>query len=30
MTIGQALEIKQNWTSEQAKNDLEKLLLRCE
>lgn len=30
MTIEQALEIKQNWTSEQAKNDLEKLLLRGE
>jgi hypothetical protein len=30
MTIEQALEIKQNWTFEQAKNDLEKLLLRGE
>ncbi len=30
MTIEQALEIKQNWTSEQAKNNLEKLLLRGE
>ena len=30
MTIEQALEIKQTWTSEQAKNDLEKLLLRGE
>ena len=30
MTIEQALEIKQKWTSEQAKNDLEKLLLRGE
>ena len=30
MTIEQALKIKQNWTSEQAKNDLEKLLLRGE
>lgn len=30
MTIEQALKIKQNWTAEQAKNDLEKLLLRGE
>lgn len=30
MTIEQALEIKQKWTSEQARNDLEKLLLRGE
>ena len=30
MTIEQALEIKQKWTSEQARNDLEKLLLRDE
>lgn len=30
MTIEQALEIKQTWTFEQAKNDLEKLLLRGE
>ena len=30
MTIEQALEIKHNWTSEQARNDLEKLLLRGE
>lgn len=30
MTIEQALEIKQNWTAEQARNDLEKLLLRGE
>ena len=27
MTIEQALEIKQNWTAEQARNDLERLLL---
>ena len=27
MTIEQALKIKQNWTAEQAKNDLERLLL---
>ena len=30
MTIEQALEIKQKWSSEQARNDLEKLLLRGE
>ena len=30
MTIEQALEIKQKWTSEQARNDLERLLLRGE
>ena len=30
MTIEQALEIKQNWTAEQARNDLERLLLRDE
>lgn len=30
MTIEQALKIKQNWTAEQARNDLEKLLLRGE
>ena len=30
MTIEQALEIKQNWTFEQARNDLERLLLRGE
>lgn len=27
MTIEQALKIKQNWTAEQARNDLERLLL---
>ena len=30
MTIEQALEIKQKWSSEQARNDLERLLLRGE
>lgn len=30
MTIEQALKIKQNWTAEQARNDLERLLLRDE
>lgn len=30
MTIEQALNIKQDWTSEQARNDLERLLLRDE
>ena len=30
MTIEQALKIKQNWTAEQARNDLERLLLRGE
>ena len=30
MTIEQALKIKQNWTAEQAWNDLERLLLRDE
>lgn len=30
MKIEQALEIKQKWTSEQARNDLERLLLRGE
>ena len=30
MTIKQALEIKQNWTAEQARNDLERWLLRGE
>ena len=30
MKIEQALEIKQNWTFEQARNDLERLLLRGE
>lgn len=30
MTIEQALKINQDWTPEQAKNDLERLLLRDE
>lgn len=30
MTIEQALNIKQNWTAEQARNDLERWLLRGE
>lgn len=30
MTIEQALKIKQNWTAEQARNDLERWLLRGE
>ena len=30
MTIEQALKIKQKWSSEQARNDLERLLLRDE
>lgn len=30
MTIEQALKIEQNWTAEQARNDLERLLLRDE
>ena len=30
MTVEEALNIDQNWTSEQAKNDLERLLLRDE
>lgn len=30
MTIEQALKIKQKWSSEQARNDLENLLLRGE
>ena len=30
MTIEQALKIKQNWTAEQARNDLERFLLRDE
>lgn len=30
MTIEQALEIKQDWTAEQARNDLERWLLRGE
>ena len=30
MTIEQALKINQNWTAEQARNDLERLLLRNE
>ena len=30
MTIEQALKINQNWTVEQARNDLERLLLRDE
>lgn len=30
MTIEQALKINQNWTAEQARNDLERLLLRDE
>ena len=30
MTVEQALEINQKWTAEQARNDLERLLLREE
>ena len=30
MTIERALKIEQNWTAEQARNDLERLLLRDE